>query len=50
MFEQYVIRAQKDDWTFVTLGELVNKAEDIPEGRIAREAFPGREGWLGVQA
>ena len=50
VFEQYIIRAQKDGWAFVTLGELVNEAGDISEGRVAQEAFPGREGWLGVQA
>jgi len=49
MFEQYIIRAQENGWSFVTLGELVNDAKDIPEGKIAQETFPGREGWLGVQ-
>ncbi len=49
MFEQYIKRAQQDGWCFVTLGELVNETKDIPEGKIAQEAFPGREGWLGVQ-
>ena len=51
MFEQYIIRAKEAGWEFTTLGELVKEAEagEVPEGRVAQEAFPGREGWLGVQ-
>lgn len=51
MFEQYIIRAQEAGWQFTTLGELVKEAEagEVPEGKVAQEAFPGREGWLGVQ-
>ena len=51
MFEQYIIRAKEAGWLFTTLGELVKEAEagEIPEGKVAQEAFPGREGWLGVQ-
>jgi undecaprenyl phosphate-alpha-L-ara4FN deformylase len=51
MFEQYIIRAKEAGWQFTTLGELVKDAEkgEVPEGKVAQEAFPGREGWLGVQ-
>ena len=51
MFEQYIIRAKEAGWEFSTLGALVKEAEksEVPEGKVAQEAFPGREGWLGVQ-
>jgi undecaprenyl phosphate-alpha-L-ara4FN deformylase len=49
MFEQYMIRAREAGWGFVTLGELIAEAGDIPEDRIVQKSFPGREGWLGVQ-
>lgn len=49
MFEDYIKRAHEDGWKFVTLGELVKDAGEVPDGIVAQEAFPGREGWLGVQ-
>ncbi|MDD5699434.1 MAG: polysaccharide deacetylase family protein [Victivallaceae bacterium] len=49
MFEQYIIRALEAGWRLIPLGELAAAAGEVPEGRIVQEAFPGREGWLGVQ-
>jgi undecaprenyl phosphate-alpha-L-ara4FN deformylase len=50
MFDDYITKAKEQGWEFVTLGELIEDAGNkVPNGRVAQEAFPGREGWLGVQ-
>ena len=50
MFEDYIKRAMEAGWKFVTLGELVKDAGEVPEGKIIQDAFPGREGWLAQQS
>ncbi|QSH40140.1 4-deoxy-4-formamido-L-arabinose-phosphoundecaprenol deformylase [Lentisphaerota bacterium ZTH] len=49
MFDEYLTLAIRDGWSFCPLGELAAEAGEAPEGHIAQEPFPGREGWLGVQ-
>ncbi len=50
MFDDFIVKAKAQGWEFVTLGQLAGENPNPPLGRIVQEAFPGREGWLGVQA
>jgi len=50
MFDDFITKAKERGWQFVTLGQLVAENPEPPLGRIVQQDFPGREGWLGVQA
>lgn len=49
MFDEFLALAKEKGWEFVTLGQLVKENPNPPLGRVSQEAFPGREGWIGVQ-
>jgi len=49
LFERFVQKARSLGHTFTTLGALLAGTSVIPDGRIAAEIIPGREGWVAVQ-
>jgi undecaprenyl phosphate-alpha-L-ara4FN deformylase len=50
-FADLLKQAGERGFTFCPLGDLLPPdIRSLPRGRIERSLFPGREGWLGVQA
>jgi len=49
MFEKFLVEARKRGFEFVPLGDLVQNADDIPDGRIETTTVPGRDGWIACQ-
>ncbi len=49
MFDAYLTRVLAEGWRVVPLGELAAQYRNAPDGAIAPEPFPGREGWLACQ-
>ncbi len=49
MFDEYLTRVKALGYRVVPLGEIARECKDAPEGVVAQESFPGREGWLAVQ-
>jgi undecaprenyl phosphate-alpha-L-ara4FN deformylase len=49
LFERFVQKARALGHEFTTLGALLEGTSVIPEGRMAPETIPGRDGWVAVQ-
>lgn len=50
MFDDYLARVKALGYQVVPLGEIAKQNQSAPEGKIIQEPFPGREGWLALQA
>lgn len=50
MFERYLSRVGDMGFSVVPLGEIARISRNAPAGLIRPRPFPGREGWLAVQA
>lgn len=51
MFEEFIHKAKDQGAEFVPLGKLIQDAgTGLPTHKISPKTFPGREGWLAVQA